>query len=401
MLHFLRVFLFFITLFTGALCAKEPSALYLTWLRDPLHTMTIQWHTPKGEEESVIFYQKEGDSEWKELSGGAKELSGSDLLVHTTELTDLEPGTTYQFSLGEEPEIYRFRTLPERLTRPLRFAVGGDAYFYLALFRKMNRQIAKMDPDFVVVGGDIAYTEGHSTLFNGDAWRIRRWQTFFKEWKEQMVTTDGRLIPLVPVVGNHDVHQSHDKQMENPVLFYDLFAFPEDKRAFRSLDFGSYLSLTLLDTGHTWPIEGVQSQWLENTLAAQEAKYRFAVYHVAAYPSHYSYNGKVPTKLRNLWVPLFEKYGVQIAFEHHNHAYKRTKLIREGKESRKDGILYLGDGSWGVPPRTYHDPKETWYLAEAACTSSFFLVFLEERRCYIEARNNEGKVFDYTEVWAK
>ncbi|MCL6756631.1 MAG: hypothetical protein M3A24_05755 [Candidatus Rhabdochlamydia oedothoracis] len=38
---------------------------------------------------------------------------------------------------------------------PLCFAVGGDAYYYLDLMRKMALQIAARSPDFVVVGGYI------------------------------------------------------------------------------------------------------------------------------------------------------------------------------------------------------------------------------------------------------
>ncbi|MFP4171317.1 MAG: hypothetical protein ACLFV4_00245 [Candidatus Hydrogenedentota bacterium] len=69
----------------------------------------------------------------------------------------------------------------------------------------------------------------------------------------------------------------------------------------------------------------------------------FPNYHVPAYPSHRSYDGGVQTQVRENWVPLFEGNNVQVAFENHDHAYKRTYPIRDGEIS-SGGIVYLGDG---------------------------------------------------------
>ena len=49
---------------------------------------------------------------------------------------------------------------------------------------------------------------------------------------------------------------------------------------------------------------------------------------------------------RTYWVPLFEKYRVPVVLEHHDHTFKRTKPLIGGL-SHANGVLYLGDGSWG------------------------------------------------------
>ncbi|MBI2742812.1 MAG: metallophosphoesterase family protein [Chlamydiales bacterium] len=376
-------------LLSAGLGAEEPSALYLSWTRDPTSTMVIRWHTSKKDRETEVSYQKEGEKTWKKREGTAALLQKSSLLIHSTELTDLEEDTTYLFKVGEEETTYKFRTCPKSLKRPLRFAVAGDAYFYLYLLRKMNTQIAAADPDFVVVGGDIAYAHGHKSLFKGRDWEAKRWGTFLQEWQKQMVTSDGRLIPMVVVVGNHDV-----KSRQIGGAFYQLFPFPQENIPYRTLDFGSYFSLFLLDTNHTYPIDGEQSKWLDSALSARmDVPFKIPVYHVAAYPSVYQYEGSVPTKIRSTWVPLFEKYGVKLAFENHNHAYKRSHPIKAGKID-PEGITYLGDGAWGVSPRKPRPLASSWYLAKAAQLDCFWLITLGQEGYTVRSYDEEGSLIE-------
>jgi hypothetical protein len=83
--------------------------------------------------------------------------------------------------------------------------------------------------------------------------------------------------------------------------------------------------------------------------------------------------------IRQHWVPLFERFGLNVAFEHHEHAYKRTHLLLQGSP-HPAGILYLGDGSWGVEkPRKPKSPSERPYLAKSASTRHFILVELTNK----------------------
>ena len=346
--------------------------------------MVIHWHSSAKSPESLVTYHQEGGHGWQSSPGSSLRLPNSDTLVHTVELTGLNPDTRYRFRSGEGDE-HLFRTCPRTLDRPLKFAVGGDAYFYLYLLRKMNREIARCDPDFVVVGGDIAYTHNHKSLFKGKNWEEKRWTTFFREWKKEMVAPDGRLIPMVVLVGNHDV-----KARTPGNLFFSLFAAPEDGHPYREIQFGDYLGLFCLDTGHIAPIEGRQTEWLKGALSESRATWKIPIYHVAAYPSVYKFESAVPTKIRQCWVPLFEKHGVRIAFEHHNHAYKRTHPLK-GDKIDPEGVVYLGDGSWGVSPRK---PEERWYLAKIAQTNCFWLVTLSEGGCHLRSMGRDGKTIE-------
>lgn len=370
---------------------KPPSCLYLTWIHDPSTTMTIQWHTIRKDSSTAISYRKLDTDEWLCQEGLTTPLRKTNIYVSTVELGELEADQEYEFQIVGRKGSYRFRTLPAQLDRPLRFVVGGDAYFYLSTFQKMNEKIAAADPDFVIIGGDIAYTNGRKTYFKMQGWELRRWRTFFKEWKSTMVTSDGRLIPLLPVIGNHDIRAVTLKSKPYQFLFYELFALPEAQKSYRVFDVGDYLSVFLLDTGHTFQISGQQTEWLKTALAEREnIAYTMAAYHVGGFPSVYSFRGRVPKEIRKAWVPLFERYHLNVAFEHHNHAYKRTFPIK-GNKINPNGVVYLGDGSWGVSPRK---PKEMWYLEKSAKANTVNIVTLSAEGGAIEVLGIEGEPID-------
>ena len=379
--------------------AKAPSIFYLTWVEDPTTSMVIQWHLKgKTVPESTLWYKAEGESQWQSAISKYLKLSGSDTYVHSVLLSALMPATEYLFRFDLSDTIYRFRTLSGDLEKPLRIAIGGDVYLSKELAKKMNRRVVRADPDLVVVGGDIAYSESALKWFKGKRWELRRWRHFLKLWTETMITKEGRVIPLLPVIGNHDVKRVGSNSQEKASLFFELFAHPCQFCSYRVFDVGPQLSLFLLDTGHALPIGGVQAAWLEEELKKREERpFLLAAYHIAAFPSVYNFSSKTAVEIRKLWVPLFEKYGVYAAFEHHNHAYKMTHKIK-GEKVDAEGVLYLGDGSWGVFPRKPRSPESSWYLAKSAQKNAFWLMSVQNQEgvcsCLLESFDSKGRRID-------
>ena len=178
-----------------------------------------------------------------------------------------------------------------------------------------------------------------------------------------------------------------------PTFFFELFAFP-DRPSYNVLDFGDYMSLIALDSGHVSSIPGAQTGWLGAVLEARkERPHLFPVYHVPAYPSHRSYNGLTSRRVREHWVPLFEEYNVRVAFENHDHTYKRTKPIRRGEVS-EDGIVYLGDGAWGDVGIRSGGSREEWYIEKFVATNHAIIVTLRGDEQEYEVVNLDGKVID-------
>ena len=376
-------------------------AVYLTWQRDPATTMTVQWHSPADRKTSVVNYRANARlvGDWQVAEGTNHALKDSDRQVHWVELAGLEPDTTYEFRIGEGETVYKFRTLPAGPTRPIRFAVSGDVYKEPTLFARMNRLVAARDADFVVFGGDVVYTDYDT------ASGVEKWYTFLDVWQETMVAPDGRLIPLVAAIGNHEVPDGgFGKTPDDVPYFYDIFAFP-GRQGYNTLDLGKYLSLVLLDTDHSHPLEGEQSDWLDQTLAdRQDVTHLLCVYHVPAWPSARSPMNAKNRAVRKAWVPIFEKHNVDICFEHHDHAFKRTHPIRDN-EIDPHGVVYLGDGGYSVnetrrpkaPGQWWNGGR--WYLANSGQVNFFWFVTLDGDGRKFEAVDPVGHVFDtYTQV---
>jgi hypothetical protein len=367
----------------------QPSTLFLTWQRDPTTTMTVQWVGVRGETtDTAVHYSPECYDEWKEQPTDAKPYPMTDLKVFRAELTGLTPGTDYEFRVGKQSPTYRFRTMPAKATDTIHFISGGDCGVN-AHAAANNAQAARQDPMFAVVGGDLGYDNGRSAPIS---------LAFLRNWSKHMVGRGGRLIPMVTCVGNHEVDGGYNKPRAKAPFFYALFDGLYPETGYATLDFGDYLSLVLLDSGHTTAIAGEQTDWLEKTLKARaDHPNVLVVNHVPSYPSYRNpvgANGKKGTgeDQRKYWVPLFEKYRVPLALEHHDHTFKRTKPLLDGLADA-NGVLYLGDGSWGRL-RNPKRPDQLSYLAASSRDYHLSLHRLQGAERFHLALDEHGRVMD-------
>lgn len=157
---------------------KSPSAINVTWQGDPSTTMTIFWHSSVKKNPSYLHYRKQGDKEWKTRIATSSHLNT--LSSHHLFLSELIPNTTYEFAINEDLTLHTFKTLSKNVDEPLRFIVGGDSCQSFRLFKRTTKSAAAFLPDFIILGGDIAYTLKAYTLFNGKHWEEMRWHHFLK-----------------------------------------------------------------------------------------------------------------------------------------------------------------------------------------------------------------------------
>ncbi len=394
----------------------DPVALFLTWQQDPTTTMTIDWHTkPEEDRLTRVQYKKPGEDHWNEVMGDYHPFPHTERMIHRVELTGLQPETTYRFRFGEDSKSYKFRTMPANLHRPLRFATGGDTLPREG-FQMMNKTAMQYDPDFMVWGGDLAYG-------NGDPARIKDyWYPWFDGTKRDLIDENGRVVPIVLAIGNHEYFnkgsstvggnphgsgmrlsdeeveaymEEHSLSDRLVTFFFDLFAFP-GQPAYNVLDFGKYLSIVILDSGHHSSIEGGQKDWLEGILSERRDRpHVFPVYHVPAYPSARSYNSTKSIRIRENWVPLFEEYGIRVAFENHDHAYKRTHPMLQEK-IHPDGIVYMGDGMWGDPTlrRQRDSEHQNYYIDRFQSARHAIIVTLHGPYQHFLVVRDDGEIID-------
>lgn len=393
------LFILFLLVFSSlAHAVYDPVGLYLAIENDPTRHMTVRWITEKGKSENELFYRQRGYPDWKQVKSEFLEMpEDQPYLIHRVALSGLEPDSEYIIKIGEEGKEYKFKTLPQSPSQPIQFVVGGDIYHDdTESYAQTNRTAAAMGPHFAVLGGDIAYSV-KKNWFGSSKDVFHRWLDWLQTWKETMITPTGHSIPMIMAIGNHEVIGSFSQSPEQAKFFYALFKYPETK-AYSSIDFGKYMTIMVLDSGHTQPIEGVQREWLYSALTERaDFPHKFAVYHVPAYPSYRKFKGPVSALIRSQWVPLFEQFGLNAAFEHHDHTYKRTHPIARDKIDPENGVLYLGDGAWGIAkPRRPDTPSDRWYLACTESKRHFIFVVIDDGKRHFMAVDSLGKIFDYT-----
>ena len=343
-----------------------PRQVLLTWQGDTSTTMTISWRTDAHHEElAQLRYTHDPNAPIEDYSVEVTTpftFAESSAFVHAVQLTGLEPDTEYHVLIGH-PRVgdsFKFKTAP-RETGPVVFLAGGDSRPPGEADRRIiNEMAAAEEPDFVIFAGD----------FINRALDEDEWDDWFDDWHEQLITTDGRRIPIVPAIGNHEVDGAYGGTKADAPFYYNRFMLP-DPESYYSLTYGPDLLLVTLDSDHTTTIQG-QNDWLSQTLS-QHSDYRWKVvqYHVAAWPSVRDFTGTRPVRIRENWVPILEEHGVDIVVEAHDHAYKLTEPIRGGAVD-PDGVIYTGDGGWGAPIREVRDASAHWWLREAKTILHFW-----------------------------
>jgi hypothetical protein len=409
----------------------NPDTLFLTWQRDPTTTITIQWiGRAKDVDEPVIRYRERSKADWttgpvakakpfpvvelplkpdpKDAAAAPKAdakapavvpgpTGPTDFSVFRAELVGLTPGTEYEFVIGTRSKAYRFRTMPAKATKAFHFISGGDVGVNQHAVAN-NRIAALQDPMFVLVGGDLGYDNG----INGNV-AVQ----FIRNYATTMTDSQGRLIPMVAMLGNHEVRGSYNKTLKEATFFTPLFDGLFAETSYATLDFGDYLSLVLTDTGHCAKIGGEQTEWLDKTLADRAGRPHLIVAgHVPCYPSYRAPQAAAAGKFgtgeeqRTHWVPLFEKHQVDVVLEHHDHTFKRTHPLTGGTVDAATGIVYLGDGSWGKL-RIPKEPEKRGYLADVAPEYHLTLHRLEGEQRFHLALGETGKVLDVSRTAKK
>lgn len=322
--------------FTPYPASDKPDHVVLTWSDDPKTTQTIQWRTSTAVKKGVVLYQRKADFNRFKPRGPMRVEAVTELLEtpnvvndpiihrHTAILRDLEPNTTYIYSVGDDSEdrwteFAEFTTAPDRI-EPFSFIYMGDAQNGLERWGTLiqNAYLRRPDAAFYIMAGD---------LVDRGAERDD-WDSLFQN--AQGVYNNRQ---LVPALGNHE-YQGGDAQ-----LYLRHFALPETgpvgERAY-AFTYSNAL-FVVLDSNRGVP---EQAPWLEEQLANTGATWKFVVYHHPAYSSSPNRNNP---QIRQYWSTLFDKYHVDLALQGHDHAYLRTYPMKGEQRagSPAEGTIYI------------------------------------------------------------
>ncbi len=351
-----------IFLFTGIISKSFADTRYYraSFRDDPSTTIVIGWSPDGTSDNAKIYYGKDDYSTAWDMypsnHGIDRTTNHQGITSHFARLTGLEPNTVYYFVIKDDQgnsQRMSFKTLPDDPNEPITFISGGDTRTGVPVVeyeadqcrprRKMgNRLAAKIRPDFIAFSGDFILTNGSDS----------QWADWWADWNLHIGSnaTKGRVLPLLPVYGNHE---------ENDDL-YKFFDIPNSSNYY-ALNMGGGLMRfyglnTDLECGST------QLNWFEDDLqtysgSGNEPYWKVVQYHIPIAP-HGEYS--VQNSLIDCWTTNFETYGIRLAMEGHTHVMKITNPVVPGSGAGSDsgfiqdddnGCVYLGEGSWGAPMR--------------------------------------------------
>jgi len=344
--------------------AKQPSKYRLVWTGDPTTTVTIGWDQGQVENPVVYYGKEDFGQEWQKYPEGqvptriVADYRGMN--NHFTTLQNLEPDQTYYFVIKDSEftsDRFWFKTAPDK-PKAFTFIAGGDTKSSdppLTAGRLSHRMVAKLRPLFVIFNGDFC---------SGDGTKDDDWQQWLNDWTFLTTTEEGRMIPIIPVHGNHE---NGDKTVLNK-LFNAPFQYDEDENVYYSLSFGNNFFHIIALNSETGGFAD-QTKWLEEDLKKyQDFTFKFAGFHKPMRPHTASKSEN--DHLVDAWAPLFYSYKLDVAMEGDSHMSKITFPIRPSEEpgshegfirDDENGTMYIGDGSWGATPRPNNDDKP-WTL---------------------------------------
>jgi acid phosphatase type 7 len=224
--------------------------------------------------------------------------------------------------------------------------------------------------DFAVHTGDLVYSSGSYAEFEA------RYFPYYQPWL--------RAKSLFPVIGNHDdITGSATPYRTFFVLPRDAATptFPNNAERFYSFDYGP-IHFIALDTEAAFQSAARRDEqlaWLESDLQQSQAMpWRVAIFHRPPYSAGGEHGSYLPA--RQVFVPLFERYNVQLVLNGHEHDYERTKPWKESTSPADHAVTYIVTGGGGAG--LYPAATDVWtafsrsvhhYLRATATTSQIVI----------------------------
>jgi predicted phosphodiesterase len=323
-------------------------------------------------------------------------------------LKNLSPGATYFYKCGSG-QTFTFKNRPKKRTKEVyKIGVWGDTQDNDGNrnFEKTTgivSQMIKYPLDFTIHMGDI--------VENGSV--AASWQGFLK-----IAQPLNAKLPFMPVTGNHDVENAHDKfNFQKPFpIYYSLFNLPGDNLNY-SYDYGD-IHFVALNSGFPkgaarldkvlFSKGSAEYAWLENDLSNAKAdkKIKWMILYVH-YPL-YAFGASLIPEWQHQLSPLIDQFEVDLVLSGHRHVYERHKAIRNRKivepknphvYQKSEGTVYITNGSAGGSLQGVGGAE----LATMAFTPSkkihtYAIMTINGRMLNYEVFDDKGEKVDYFKI---
>ena len=304
-------------------------------------SMVVRWRTDENDV-SFVRYGLRPDK-LDRLAGNSNRIK-----EHIVTLNGLEPDTKYYYLIEgvrdtlQGDENNHFRTLPP-LGAKGKYRIGafgdcGNNSTNQRLTRDaFEKYLGKEDLNAWILLGDNAYSFGKDEEYQTN---------FFDIYKDGLL----KKAPLFPAPGNHDYHDTkmyaEFAQQSAELAYYKIFTMPtmgeaggvpSRTQAFYSYDIGNIHFLSIDSHGEEdyasrlFDTSGRQVKWIKEDLEQNKHKdWIIAYWHHPPYSmgSHNSDTEMQMRKIRENFVSILERYGVDLVLCGHSHSYERSGLMK-------------------------------------------------------------------------
>jgi hypothetical protein len=383
------------SVYTGS--DKDVGHILHTVTADMKHERTISWKTSTFGEPGNLELRPKQSKDITRINAEAVELpsynGGNRFMLYTARLTNLTAGTEYEYrvSVGKRQSAWKkFKTEPEKAS--FKALIFGDSQSVNYKDWEKTTQTAwqnNADAAFFINMGDL--------VDNGqDDWQ---WNAWFDGAANLLAA-----IPIVPVMGNHETYGLEWK-MATPNYYLSLFAVPTNgpaglERYAYSYDYGDVhfivLNTQLNELRDWYPnLFEQQKKWLARDLSQTQKTWKIVLMHRGVWAR--PFNGPFD-EIGQAFVPVFDKYHVDLVFTAHVHSYARTKALKNGSPD-PSGTIYIttgrsGDRVWDKSPQK---PMDEAYYNPLDMPN--YLVFEASHDALkVAAFKQNGELIDQTEI---
>lgn len=345
---------------------------------------TVLWLAPEAGSGSVE-YSADG-LVWHAVNAARRVLtfhSGALRHQYLAELRGLLPGQTYLYRVLLDGQILynqlRFRTAERGAFTFLVFGdsgTGSEAQAGLA-----KRMFEEPDVALVLNTGDLSQDDG--SLDRMEAHYLRVYAPLMKR------------VPFFPTLGNHD----YGSDMAAPYLALHVLpasGTPEaDAGRYYSFDWGDVHFVSLDSNLLIHPAMARRMlDWLERDLQRTGQFWKVAFFHHPPYPTGHHREDPLCAQVRAEILPVLERHGVQVTFSGHEHAYERTKPLRNGETTFPGkGMVSFITGGGGAD---LHLVGPAPWVAHAESVHHYLRVRVQGWRLEITAVALDGRIVDQT-----
>ncbi len=365
-----------------------PTRIVLTWTAEPATSQSVTWMTDDSVHQGVAEIAVSGPG--PSFVGSRVTMPGmvrkvkSDLgwtaHYHTVQFEGLTPATTYAYRVGDGvnwSEWNQFSTASEQ-PLPFTFIYFGDAQNDLkSHWSRVVREAYRDAPraSFLLHAGDLV------NRANRDA----EWA----EWHEAGGFIH-RGTPCLATPGNHEYDRGLSK------YWRPGFAFPEHgpKGLEETVYWIDYQCARIVCLNSNERQEE-QVEWLEKVLAGNDRPWTILTFH---HPMYSSAVGRDNEELRALWMPIFDKYKVDIVLQGHDHTYARSRLLTVenvstgvAQQSPESGTMYVVSVSG---PKMYKLERRRFVRRTAQDTQLYQILHVAPDRLDFEAKTATGEKYD-------